>query len=379
MSEPQEHEEKAQEHEEEAQEHEEEAKEDEDEDEPLPVLPPVQIPDKKPEHDEDEPEIVHEDITRDESDGTLTNKCLADSARVKLEMASVPTTSRSTRVPAGKKPVVQDVTTTASEDQGSSWSHDERERRRIAQLNPKSKPGLAVNKGPVRGKAPHDLAKNPSSPSPNKSSVQSVKDKDEDSEIGFGNPSVSSTPRRELLFSGNVDEIDKVAQEILSEVRSLREEMGSIKNKLDVLTNLLPRDHRFIVLPGSSVLFEQILQTVHSIVQFPFHTLEQANFHTRLLRKFECYAFVLNVFFFNNTGGGSVFTVCNNLWSKMYSNTLSKKLAWADIGESAMVAEDDDDDDEQGGRKKRLGKNKRPFHKLRSENPELRNLMMRKY
>jgi hypothetical protein len=336
----------------------------------------------KPEVDDDDDlKVVHEELI--ESDGTLKQNCRATTVRVKLEPTEIPSDPpRPVRavfsVPPGKGPKKATETVITSEDQGSSWSQDEIARKRLSTLNPTRKQGLVVNAGPV-GKPPQHKAKNPTSPSPNKSAESLTVDASQ-SDL-FGNPGVSSTPQsntRRDLFSANSEDIELVAQEILQEIRSLKQEVGLINKKLDVVTSLVPRDERFIVLAGSSALFENLLQTVHQIVQFPFHTLEQVNFHTRLLRQFDAYPFVLNVFFFNNTAGGSVFTVCNNLWNKMYSNKLSKKLAWADIGESSMVAEDYDDE-EGGGRKKRLGKNNKAFHKLRSENPELRNLMMRKY
>jgi hypothetical protein len=228
------------------------------------------------------------------------------------------------------------------------------------------------------------VVKKPVTPSPNNKSVDSVSRRsvsfnDSIETVIDSQPSMTSqnTARRELFSSSRDEDVDpmsleEIAASLLLKISKMQGDIKEIKNQLIIQTMMTPRENRFLVIAGTSDLFMRIMRTVGGIVQLPFRSVRQINFQTRLIRQYVPYGFLLDIYLSNCTAGGSVFVTCNNVWIKLFSNRLSRKLAWAAIGEAV------DYDEENDSKTKPLGKSKQPFHMLRSQNPDLRNLMMRK-
>jgi hypothetical protein len=179
-----------------------------------------------------------------------------------------------------------------------------------------------------------------------------------------------SKPQNDDDDQPNSDVLHTIAQSI----EAIKKDVSYVKKMVTTQQLVQQREKRFLVIPGSSELFLQMLRTINGIVKLPFRSIEAINFQEKLFQKFDMWSFIVNVLLTNCTAGGSVFFTSNSLWTKLFSDELSKIIAWAAIGEP-------DAEDEDGGPRNRrtLGKSHQAFHMLRSKNPKLRSLMMREY
>jgi hypothetical protein len=179
---------------------------------------------------------------------------------------------------------------------------------------------------------------------------------------------------RKNLFNASSASSDSEQFEtaVIDRLDSLMTELFQIKQQMYVFNLITAKETRFLVLPGNCELMSQIISTLSRMVDLPFHTLPQVNFQTKLVRKFDTYRYLVDVYITNTSAGGGVYSTCNNVWHKVFSDRLSRDISWASIGESSIC------EGEEGGRKTRgMGKEKRQFHQLRSENLELCQLLTR--
>jgi hypothetical protein len=365
--------------------------------------------------DDDEEVVESSQQAANYSDNTLTKHCLGSTVAVKIEknmpvQAPFPlfpdeVTHRNivpARGGALKKPaprllpiaMTSDDATTSSNPSDPSWSGAERDRVRMQRLNPPNKPGTVVNR---IAKSLPKKDKIAVEPSPSKSISTVVGDSGKknvsfdfstphspaSSSAGATKPlimDVTATRQnvRKNLFamkdSVDPDQLspEELVGKVMEKLISMHNDINQLQAELHVQTMLSPRDNRFLVIPGNCDLMDQLLQTVHRMVDFPFRSVKQLGFQKRILNEFPCYRLIIDIYLSNTTAGGGCFATCNNVWYKVFSNRLSRDIAWAAIGES-------EEKEEGAGRTKGLGRDRKEFFQLKSQAPQLRDLLTRMY
>jgi hypothetical protein len=333
------------------------------------------------------------------SDGTLVRHCHQTAVQVKMEhygpkqakaeqQKQVPAASKAgLRVAPKLIPLVQDDSTT-TDATASSWSEDQRNAKQLKKLNPPNKQGLMKRKlVELPPPIPNPTRPTPTKPPPsNNDSIRSISFTNADGSTPAGTSQASSHRPLNLndtsirqgvrsLFGSQEDtnkddedppSVQELIWTMIDKINNLQADVTVVKKQLAVELMLKPQDGQFLIAAGSSQLYQRLLDTVESVLELPFHTVRNIGFQSKFLYKYEQWCFLLNVFLSCSCAGGSVFMTCNNVWNKLFSNHLSKKIAWSAIGDG-VDAEDNT---------RELGRAKTKFHQLKSKNPTLKYLMM---
>jgi hypothetical protein len=164
------------------------------------------------------------------------------------------------------------------------------------------------------------------------------------------------------------------------------DQIAQLKSQVKVLIGLKGRNKLFFILKGDSSLFHEMVNTIKRYIQFPLFHIKQLNFLEKLLGRFPFIffvvvshsAFLINycpfsncfdfffaqvVFFQSASMGGDVYMSARGIWNKLFTDRLTRRLAWAGFGQL----------DDEGYAK--VGAAKRRLFMFRQVCPNVRNLV----